>query len=589
MNWLTNARGIIRRAFCFFMPKAREGRRKGIRTGRMPPLLLLLSALCLLPSGCRPEPRADLVIVNGNEPESLDPAIVTGVSEMRLTKALFEGLTRLDGQTGLPVPALAERWEVSPDKRVYTFHLRTNAVWSTGEPITAPDVVWSWLRALDPATAADYAGQFFYLTNAEAWYTGQLKDRAQVGVHALDARTVRAELTTPIAFFLDLCALPIFAIVPRPTIEKYGDRWLSARPLPASGPYELLEWRLNDKVRLRRNPRYWDAAHTRSAVVDFLPIGSPNTALNLYETGQADIVWDKDLVPMELMDVLLRRPDCHTYRYLGTYFYRFNVTRKPFDDSRVRRAFALATDKVRLVKKLTQGGERPAFHFVPDGVAHYVSPEGLPYDPAQARRLLAEAGFPGGRGFPRFEYAFYAAAGGAAKMQLLIAVELQQMWHDTLGVPVEIRQIERKIFFNAQSRLDYDVSASSWVGDYNDANTFLDLFTSVSGNNRTGWKNARYDALIRDANLQTDLDRRAKLFREAEGLLIREEAPLIPLYFYAGFNLYDPARIQGIHSNVLDEHPLQDILKVGSRTGAPGSSSGNQTSKPLAPARAAAE
>src|SRR5208282_1593820 len=326
-------------------------------------LLGLLTASLLLSTGCRPERPADLVIINGNEPESLDPAIVTGISEMRLTKALFEGLLRLEGKQGRPVSGMAEHWEVSADGKVYTFYLRSNLVWSTGEPITTADVLYSWRRALDPATAADYAGQLFYIKNAEPYYTGQTKDPAQLGIRALDARRLQVELEHPAAFFPELCCVPALAVVPQRAIEKYGDRWLTHKPLPVSGPYELVDWRLNDKVRLRRNPSYYAADQTRSEIVDMLPIGSPNTALNLYETGVADIVWDKDLVPEELLDVLMKRPDFHTYDYLGLYFYRFNVTRKPLDDPRVRQAFALATDKQRIIKKLTRGGERPATHF----------------------------------------------------------------------------------------------------------------------------------------------------------------------------------------------------------------------------------
>ena len=542
--------------------KAKGGKRWA-RVGSLAVSFFILHSGFVL-TGCgRREPPADVVIINGTEPESLDPHIITGVAEMRLAKALFDGLTKLDPRTAAPVPALAGRWDISADGRVYTFHLRTNALWSTGEPITTADVVYSWFRALSPATAGDYAGQLFYLKGAEDWYNGKIKDAAKVGIHALDDFTLRVELNSPLAFFPDLCAFPTLAVVPRQTIEKYGDRWLHARPLPVSGAFQLGAWRINDKVRLVRNPRYWDAANTASAIIDVLPVGSPNTALNLYETGVADVVWDKDLVPAELMDVLVTRPDFHTFDYLGTYFYRFNVTRPPFNDARVRRAFALATDKRRLIKKITKGAEKPASHFVPGGVANYEPPEGLAYDPGAARKLFAEAGYPGGRGFPRFTYTFSSASGGGAKMPGKIGIELQEMWREALGVEVELRQIERKVFFNAQSRLDFDLSASSWVGDYNDANTFLDLFTSTSGNNRTGWKNPRYDALIHEANQQTDRKKRTEIFRQSELILIAEEAPIVPLYFYAGFNYFDPQKISGIWQNILDEHPMQYLYKVG--------------------------
>lgn len=524
-----------------------------------------LFLICLLAAGCARPPKADLVIINGGEPESLDPALVTLAADMRITKALFEGLLRLDGRTGRPVPGWAETWDVSPDGKVYTFHLRTNAVWSSGKPLTSADVLYSWRRALDPATASDYAGQLFYIKNAEAFYNGKVKDPAQVGIAALDPRTFRVELNYPLAFFLDLCCLPTLAIVPRQTIEARGDRWLAARPLPSSGPYELVDWRLNDKVRLRKNPRYWDAARTRSEMIDLLPTASPNTALNLFETGLADVIWDKDLAPLELMDVIKARREFHPFPFLGTYFYRFNVTRKPFEDARIRQAFALATDKERLVRKLTFGGEKAAAHFVPDGVANYQSPAGLGFDPERARKLLAEAGFAQGKGFPRIQYMFFSSAGGA-RLQERIGVELQQMWREVLGVEIELRQIERKIFYNAQSRLDYDMAASSWVGDYNDANTFLDLFTSESGNNRTGWKNARYDGLLEQANRLADIAERARLLNQAEALLVQEQAPIVALYFYSGFTYYDATKVQGIYPNLLDEHPLQDIVKDEHRT-----------------------
>jgi oligopeptide transport system substrate-binding protein len=569
--------------------KIPDGHRRGRWAGCF--LAGLMPAVGLMLSSCgHPEPPADITIINGNEPESLDPHIVTGVSELRLVKSLFDGLAKLEPTNAVPVPALAERWETSPDGRIYTFHLRPNAVWSTGEPITTADVLYSWFRAIDPATASDYAGQLFYIKGAEDWYGGRITNRDEVGIRALDDRTFRVELNSPLAFFPELCAFPTLAVVPRQTIAKFGDRWLHARPLPVSGAFQLERWRVNDKIRLRRNPRYYDAAQTASEIIDILPVGSPNTALNLYETGVADIVWDKDLIPTELMDQLIKRSDFHSFSYLGTYFYRFNVTRRPFDDPRVRRAFALATDKQRLISKLTRGAEIPATNFVPLGVANYTGAAGLPFDPEAARRSLAAAGFPDGKGFPRTTYTFFSATAGAT-IHGKVGVELQQMWRAVLGVEVELRQIERKVFYTWQSKLDYDLSTSSWIGDYNDANTFLDLFTSSSGNNRTGWKNVRYDQLLREANQQTDLARRAELFRAAESILVADDPPIVPLYFYAGFNFFDPTKIGGIWQNLLDEHPMHFLHRkdrrrhgdeVRSAGRPPGRRAPEQVSRPLA-------
>jgi len=516
-------------------------------------------ALC----GCsRHEPPADLTIVNSTEPESLDPALIVAQADMRIVQGLFEGLTRLEPVKSQAVPGLAESWEISPDGITYTFHLRTNLVWSTGEPITADDVVYSWHRALDPMTASRYAGQLYSITNAEQYNTGVIKDPSLVGVKALDKYTVQVKLKSPTAFFLDLCAFPTLAVVPRQAIEKYGDHWLTHLPLPTDGAYELGEWRLNDKIRLVKNPRYWDATNTQSAIIDFLPTSQANAALNLYENGQVDVVWDKSLIPPELLDVLLKRPDFHSFGYLGTYFIRFNTTRKPFDDPRVRQALALAVDKQRIVERITRAGEHITSHLVPDGTQNYTPPAGLDYDVERARKLLAEAGYPGGKGFPPFEYLFDGAAGAGGGIHQSIAIELQQQWRDALGIQMNLRQVETSVFWGMQSRLDYTLSRSSWIGDYNDANTFLGMFVTGDGNNETGWGNPRYDDFVHEANETVDVKKRANLFQQAETLLVSNDVPIIPLYIYVGINYFDTNKVQGIWANVLDDHPLRSIRKV---------------------------
>ena len=504
---------------------------------------------------CTPrEQRADLVIVNAVEPESIDPAIMTGLADSRVVLGLFEGLMRLDPVTAKGVPGIADRWEILDEGRVYIFHLRSNAVWSTGEPITAHDVVYSWLRVLDPMTAADYAGLLFFLKHGEDYATGKIKDPSLVGVRALDDKTVRVELNGPTPFFLDVCALPSLTVVQRKAIEAHGDRWIMSRPVPTSGAYLLESWRIHDKIRVRKNPRYWDAANTRCEIVDYLPIDSATVAMNVYETGQADIIWDRNVIPTDLVDLLMKRPDCHTFNYLGTYFLRINVTRKPLDDVRIRKAFSLSIDRKYLTEKLNKAGEKPATHVVPKGIPNYDPPEGLGYDPDQARRLLAEAGYPGGKGFPRMHYLF-----NSAKQHQEVAVELQAMWRKELGIQIELRQVEWKVYLAALSSLDYDLGRSAWLGDYVDPNTFLDLWMSNNGNNRTGWKNPRYDQLVRDGNMQTDPQKRAAMLREAETIVVREDVPIVPLFFYAGINLYDPTKIDGIWLNMLDEHRVAAI------------------------------
>lgn len=521
----------------------------------------VLAGWALLLAGCgtREEP-ADIVIINGAEPESLDPQIISGQPELRVVSALFEGLTRFNAKTGDPEPALASSWEISTNGLVYTFHLRTNITWSTGEPIVAHDFVRSWLRVLKLETASDYVGILFYLKNAEKFFHGEIKDPDAVGVQAIDDRTLRVELNSPTAFFLSLCAFPTYVVVPMDVIDVREDQWIRTQPLKTSGAYTLDFWRINDRIRIRRNPRYWDNTNTQNNIVDLLPITSATTALNLYLDGEADIVWDKNLVPVHLMDVLRKRPDFHTFDYLGAYFVRFNVTKKPFDDPRVRKAFALAIDRNRIVERITRGGEKPAETLVPLSTANYLPAEGLKTNPEEARRLLAEAGYPGGKGFPAVEYLLNA--GTSANADEKVAVELQAMWRDVLGVGVGLKPMEWKTYLAALTALDYDLARSSWIADYNDPNTFLDMFLSNNGNNRTGWKDPHYDELIHQANATVDLHKRAEIFREAETYLLRDAAPIGTIYSYAGFNYYDPKKITGIYDNPIDQHPINVIKKL---------------------------
>ena len=521
---------------------------------RLGTFFLCIGMLCQ--TGCfqRHDP-ADFIVINGPDPESLDPAIITSQADGRIVSAMFEGLTRFNAVNAKAEPALAKRWEVSKDSTVYTFHLRDGLKWSTGGQITAHDVIYSWRRAINPATASDYAGMLFHIKNAEAINSGKITDLSRLGVRAVDEKTVRVDLIGPTPFFLELCAFWTLAVVPEKAISQHGDSWCLHQPLPVSGSHTLDFWHVRDRVRLRKNNHYWDAANTRNNVVDFLPVEVAATAINLYESGQADIIWDKSLVPTELLDALSHRPDYHKFNYLGSYFVRFNTTEKPLDDPRVRKALALAIDKARVVAKYTKGGARLANHFVPPGTANYTSPSGLTHDPVSAKKLLAEAGFPGGKGFPTdFEYLFNS---GEANRN--IAVELQRMWRETLGIQVKLRQAEHKVFLSEQGSLNYHFSRSSWIGDYNDPNTFLDMFMTQNGNNRTGWSSDEYDRLIRLANATTDPAKRNELFRSAETILIADELPIFPLYFYVGINIYHPDRVGGIHPNILDIHPISAI------------------------------
>ncbi len=519
------------------------------------PIWLALTLLVL--AGCKPaEKRADLVILNGAEPESLDPAVVTGQLEMRLVYALFDGLLHFD-RFGQAQPAVAQSWVISDDKRTYTFQLRPGVKWSNGQPVTAQDFLNSWRRVLLPETASEYAYLFYHIVNAQAFNEGKLKDFGQVGVKALDERTLRVELTSPTPYFLDLCAIATFAPVYLPSIKQAGEEWLKPGHLVNDGPFLLEDWRLNYRIRFKKNPTYWDRDHVRLETIDALPIDNSITAYNFYASKVADLILDKGLTPPSLIPELRKRPDFHAAPFLGTYFIRFNVTRAPFNDTRVRQAFSMVIDRERIVHKITQAGEPPAYSFTPSGIAHqYQPPKTFQRDPQRARELLTAAGYPNGKGFPTVTYLY-----DSKKLNEDIAVEIQSMLATELGVHVQLAKQEWKVYLNSLNRLDYDFARSSWVGDYNDPNTFLDCFVSHGGNNRTGWSDAAYDGLIEAAARESNERKRLQIFAQAEDLLLNRGTPICPLYFYMGIQIYDSVKFGGIEPNLLDEHPFREMYR----------------------------
>lgn len=518
-----------------------------------------IASACLLTSCAPPLDRADLIFINGAEPETLDPAIITGQPEGRVVGALFEGLLRMDAD-GRAGPGVAESWEISGDGLVYRFRLREDARWSDGAPVTAQDFVNSWRRTLEPATGSLYNYQLHYLKNGAAFSSGEITDFSQVGVRAVDERTLEVELASPTPFFLELCAFPTLFPVRTDLIDAVGDDWVKPANIINNGPFLLESWRINDRIRLRRNPQYWDAKNVALETVDILPISKANTAFNFYASGGADLIMDKGLAPPSLLDELMRRPDFHAAPFLGTYFLRFNVTRAPFDDVRVRRAFSMVIDKEAIVRRITRAGEEAASGFVPPGLPCFEGGEGLRHDPEEARKLLAEAGFPGGTGFPLSTYLY-----SEGELNEAIAVELQSVWRRELGVNVALARQEWKVYLNSLSSLDYSIARSSWVGDYPDPNTFLDMFITGSGNNRTGWSDEEYDGLIAKAARERSATERMRTLESAENLLVREAVPIFPIFYYVGIQFYDPQRLGGIRGNILDEHPIRAIYRKDDR------------------------
>ena len=493
--------------------------------------------------------RADFAYISGAEPETLDPALITGALEGRIADALFEGLTTYHPKDLSPQPGMAKRWEVSPDRLTYTFHLR-QARWSNGDPLTAHDFVYSWRRVLAPQTASRYAYMLYYLKNGEAFNEGALADPEQIGVKAADDRTLVVSLVHPTPYFLDLTGFSTLLPVNRRCIEAHGDHWTRTENIATNGAFRMKEWRLNQYIRMVKNPDYWDAANVRLHTVEALAVENSNTGFNLYLTGAADYT---GTVPLPLRRLVQSRPDYHTGVYLATYYYLLNVHRKPLDDPRVRKALAMSIDKAQICKYITRGGEVPAPTFVPQGMPGYEGPKGLGFDPADARRLLADAGFPEGKGFPRLQVLY-----NTSEAHRDVCEVVQQMWKDNLNIRVDLLNQEWKVYLDTTDRKDFDIARASWIGDYTDPNTFLDMWVTNGGNNRTGWSNAKYDDLIRRAGMEPDPKQRMALFREAETVLVEQEMPIIPVYYFVTTEMYRPS-VKGLYQNVRGMHPMKWI------------------------------
>jgi len=507
-------------------------------------LLGLLLTVSVPPAGAQ-----TFRINNMVEPESLDPALVTGVPEHRIVSNLFEGLTTTSPQDLSPQPGMAESWSVSKDGLVYTFKLR-DAKWTDGRPVTASDFVYAWERVLNPKTGAKYAQQLYYLRNGEEYNKGRIADFTQVGVRAPDARTLQVRLRCPTAYFLDLTSFYTLYPVPRWTMEAHGRDWMKPGKIVSNGPFRLAGWVPQKELILEKNPGHWDAAAVKLQRAIFLPTDDVNTAYKQFLAGDSDWV---PQVPTAQIDGVRSKPEFYVSPYLGTYYFRFNVGKPPVNDLRVRRALSMAVDREALTRYVTKAGEVPASTFVPAGLRGYTNAKGLALDVGGAKKLLAEAGYPDGKGFPKVELLY-----NTNDLHRVVTQAVQQMWKQSLGIQVDLVNVEWKVYLSRQSQLDYQISRAGWIGDYVDPNTFLDMWISGGGNNQTGWSNTRYDDMIsRAACKLVNAGERMRLFQEAEQLLLNE-APVLPLYTYVNKGMLS-RKVRGWHPNILDQHPLKYI------------------------------
>lgn len=635
---------------------------------------------------------AQFRFVNGTEPKTLDPGKATGEPERRLIEELFEGLTRRDPKSLRPAPGVALRWEISEDELTYTFHLRPDAQWNDGTPITAQDFIYSWLRMLDPQGGAEYGYLLYALRHGELYNKGagyvaafeekllprltqltsakpdgcpaselqgiftetetapllqqspapqlaefvalregnvsgaQLKQlvaatqaelerlktataqaRAHLGkdegVYALDPHTLRVELRAPTPYFLEMTAFYPLMPVPRHVVERpnLALKWFLPETIVSNGPFSLTRWNVNDRIRLERSHAYWNRDQVRLERVDALPVENSATALNLYLTGAVD--WLPSQYPTELAHELRKRPDFYVGPGMVVYFYRINCQRGALKDPRVRKALNLAFDRSVVTEQILGLGQLPAFGLVPPGMPGYTPPASeIRYDPTAARKLLAEAGYPDGKGIAELGILY-----NTHESHKQIAEFLADQFRRNLGIPANAYNQEWQSYLETTRKRNYDLARAGWIGDYQDPNTFLDTMVTDGGNNNTGFSSAAFDALIRAAGNPADAladpapllalakerprlsdaiaawrsagtpegkraaaaQLRLLLLREAEAVLVQDGFPVIPVYFYVHSGLISP-RVRGFYNklelpdgtqaeNLQDIHPLQSI------------------------------
>lgn len=529
------------------------------------PVVAFLACLALLSTGCGKRGTAvetgnqEQVIHIGNlsEPVDLDPHIISSHQDFNIVMSLFEGLVQYDAKTAEPVAAGAERWETSADGLTWTFHLRKEAKWSDGNPVTAHDYVYAYRRILSPTLGAEYASMLYVLKNGEELYSQKISDPAQLGAKAADDHTLVLTLARPTPYLLSMLCHSAWYPVPKTVIEKHGksdqrgNPWTRQGNLVGNGYFTLAEWKANQHIRVERSETYWDKANVKLKAAVFYPIESADAEERSFRSGQLHVT---STLPISKISVYEKDSSgfFKPHPMLASYFFRFNVNVPPLNDARVRRALSMAIDREAIVRDVSKGGQLAAGNLCPPDVAGFTAKARIATDVAAAKKLLAEAGFPDGKGFPKIELLFNTNEGHRQ-----IAEAIQQMWKRNLGVDIGLYNQEAKVWNDSMRTLNYQIARYAWVGDYLDPSTFLDLMGSDNGNNQTGWKNAEYDKLLAAANATADKAKRYEYYQRCEEILA-QEAPIAPLYFYARNNLRRP-EVKGWYGNLLDNHALKGV------------------------------
>lgn len=497
-----------------------------------------------------------LVYNLGEDPDTIDPTLNTSVGGSTIISNAFEGLVRLD-EKEKAIPGVAKSWDISDDGLVYTFHLREDAKWSDGEPVTANDFKYSWIRALDKNTGSEYAYQLFYIKNGEKFNIGEAT-ADEVGIEVVDEHTLVVTLESATPYFLELMAFPTYSPLREDVVAADEEGWATEpETYVSNGPFQLIEWTMKDQFVFKKNENYWNADSVKLPGLIMKMVTDESTALASLKSGEFDMI---DTVPAAEIENTVNDGLTTIYPNLGTYMLIFNVgkqdslsddVKKALSNSKVRKALSLAIDRKAIVENVTKGGQIPAYSFVPKGILNEAGEEfaSVEYYDAntanieEAKKLLAEAGYPNGEGLPTFEFMFNSE--GAHKN---VAQVIQQDWAK-IGVKVELANQEWKVFLNTRQEGGYSIARHGWSGDYVDPMTFLDLWVTGGGNNDAGYSNPEYDSLVAQAKTEQDSTKRWELMHQAEAIIM-EDMPIIPLYYYTKAKAAKP-EVKGVRVSTL--------------------------------------
>lgn len=474
----------------------------------------------------------------GANPKTLDPQLNTAVDGSTVLTNAFEGLMREGKDTEL-IPGVAEKYEISDDETVYTFHLRKDAKWSDGKPVVAGDFEYAWKRGLDPVTKSEYASQLFYIKNGKAFFN-EKANRDDVGVKALDDQTLEVTLEYPTKYFLKLVAFPTYFPVRKDIVEKDPERWaLSPETYVSNGPFKMSDWVEKESITFVKNENYWKKDQIKLETLEYRVIDDEVTYLNAFKSEEIDII---EAPPQSEIPKLLADGTAVKYPYIGTYFYVINMGEeaKAFDpeaykalsNPKVRKALNLAIDRQLIIDKVTLADQLPAVSFVPDGVNDAENkPFGKEYlntsaKIEEAKKLLAEAGYPDGEGFPTIKLSFNTGSGHQN-----VAQAVQDMWKNNLNINFELNNEEWAVFQTTRNQGQYSIARHGWIADYNDPISFLEIFQTGNGNNDAKYSNKEFDKNLEAARIETDNAKRNEYLHKAEDILM-EELPCVPVYFY---------------------------------------------------------